>query len=397
MSPSPPSLQFDPLGATNAFVHVWLPRVRDVTRDVIAHLGVIPSTPPRRTYPTPPSDWEVPPATTRFIADPPVNVGGAIQVEGPMTVDPATDDLVFEIQGFRAPRLIAMCWPNAYGFPMGPRDPNATFLQAAPAPFLIFFHAQHGQGMGAEPPQGPFYMNGPHPYGWDFLYYGLYRYLVFPEDAIGDYFAKGLPIQVRQAGRNCIVLVPQNRFGPRGPADEIIEFNDPDLVQETLEEIQVYMYFRAGRKFARPNVGRTAAAALSNGNVLLTAFLNSHPDRPFLRNIVREIYIFDPNGDSHALNAAPVEAALAWARSDPSDKMIRYFAQQHHPVHDRLLGVAPPSGNFVQDGTNPNFTGGVLSESAWIALGARDTSGWQAAHQLIPSMLLTHAMRKSGF
>jgi len=352
--------------------------------------------PPNRLpwLPTPLTTWQIPPATTRFIDSPPV-AAGAIQLTPPATVDPDSTDLVFEIKGFTAPRLIAMSWPNSFAFPMGPLDPTATFLQAASAPFLIFFHAQHGQNM-----RFGFYTNGAFPYGWDFLYFGLYHYLIYGGDALQHQGSLGLPIQARGAGKNCIVVVPQNKFGPRGPADEIVEFNDPELVQETLEELQTHMYFRAGKKFVRPNIGRTAAGSMSNGNVLLTSFLSSHPGKPFLRNIVREIYVFDPNGSDDELNAAPVDAALAWAKTGPStDKRIRYVSQKVHPVHARLLGGAPPIGDFVQDGRNPNFTGGVLSASAWIAVGAAVTKGdeWQTPHQLIPGMLLKHALSKSGF
>jgi hypothetical protein len=173
-------------------------------------------------------------------------------------------------------------------------------------------------------------------------------------------------------------------------------------VQEILEEIQVHMYFRAGKKFTRPSIGRTAAGSMSNGNVLLTQFLNTKAGKPFLNNILREVYVFDPNGSDDALNAAPVDAALSWAKTGPSDKMIRYFAQKAHPVHTRLLGAAPPTGDFVKDGTNANFTGGVISSTAWLAVGALDSNGqaqadWQVAHQLIPGMFLSYAFSKSGF
>jgi hypothetical protein len=391
---APPSL-VQPAVAVTAFLNVWLSRVKDVTDRVIKELANIPKNRIGRE-PPPPTAWKIPPATTRFVADPPV-MGEAIQVDGPATVDPNTTDLVFEVQGFKTPRLIAMCWPNALSFSMAPPDPDATFLKAAPAPFLIFFHAQHGQSM----PE--FYRNGNWPYGWDFLYFGLYHYLIYNNDVIQNWGYLGLPIQARRAGRNCIVIVPQNKFGPQGPVDEIVDFNDPELVQEALEEIQVHMYFRAGSKFVRPNIGRTAAGSMSNGNVLLTNFLNTHPGKPFLRDIVREIYVFDPNGDDDTLNAAPVDAALLWAKSGPTeDKRIRYFAQMVHPVHKRLLGGTPPSGNFVKDGTNPNFTGGVLNQAAWLAVGANDTNGhpkpdWQTPHQLIPGMLLAYAFKRSGF
>jgi hypothetical protein len=53
-------------------------------------------------------------------------------------------------------------------------------------------------------------------------------------------------------------------------------------------------------------------------------------------------------------------------------------------------------GDFIEDGTNPNFTAGVLRPAAWTAAGSPDPT-WQAAHQLIPGMLLTHALRNSGF
>ena len=76
--------------------------------------------------------------------------------------------------------------------------------------------------------------------------------------------------------------------------------------------------------------------------------------------------------------------------------MIRYFSQKKHPIHDSVLGGAAPSGTFVKDGTNPNFTGGVIGGAAWKAAGAPD-DGWQTAHQLIPGMLLAHAISKSGF
>lgn len=387
-----PSSLSRPSSSVTAFLNVWLPRVKDVTDEVIEHLKMVP---PNRQGTTPPSTWTVPAATAHFCASTPVDTSGKLVLEGPTTVDPNTIDRVFEIKGFKTPRLISMSWPRAMGFPMGKATPNATFLQAGPAPYLIFFHAQHGQNM----PQ--FYTNGPWPYGWDFLFFGLFRYLVYQGDVLHEVFSKGLPIQVRKASKNCVVLVPQNKYGPRGPADEIIEFNDPELVQETLEEIQVHMYFRADKKFARPNLGRVAAGSMSNGNVLLTQFLSAHPSKFFLRNVLREVYIFDPNGDDDAQNAMPVNAALSWARFGPPDKMIRYYAQNLHPAHHQLLGGKPPSGNFVVDGKNPNFTGGVISATAWFEAGApkpaHHENNWQVAHQLIPGMLLTHAFTKSGF
>jgi hypothetical protein len=184
----------------------------------------------------------------------------------------------------------------------------------------------------------------------------------------------------------------------------MVEFNDPDLVQETLEEIQAYMYFRGGNPFSRPNIGRTAAGAMSNGNVLLSAFLNTHPGKFFLQNILREVYVFDPNGSDDQENLAPVSAAMSWRTTDPAgDKMIRYFAQAVHPVHATLLGKTPPStGSFVMDGQSQNVTAGVLTSGAWLAVGATDSKGkpnpdWQTAHQLIPGMLVSYAFSRSGF
>jgi hypothetical protein len=388
--------------SVTTFLNVWLPRVKDVTDRVLQELSTIPTN-RTRWLPTALSTWKIPPAATRFVSSPPVDAG-AIKVDAASTVDPDTTDLVFHIKGFKTPQLIAMCWPNAFGFPMGTASAATggggaapTFLQAAPAPFLIFFHAQHGQNMPS------FYTNGsPWPFGWDLLFFGLYHYLIYSGDVIQSWGSLGLPIQARHANKNCVVIVPQNKFGSHGPADEIIEFNDPDLVQEILEEIQVHMYFRAGKKFTRPSIGRTAAGSMSNGNVLLTQFLNTKAGKPFLNNILREVYVFDPNGSDDALNAAPVDAALSWAKTGPSDKMIRYFAQKAHPVHTRLLGAAPPTGDFVKDGTNANFTGGVISSTAWLAVGALDSNGqaqadWQVAHQLIPGMFLSYAFSKSGF
>lgn len=386
--------------ATPSLVRVWLSRVRDVT-DIAAQ--TLSQVPPKRAQGgfAPLSTWKIPPATTNFIGDPPVS-GGGINVVGPDTVDPDTTDRVFEIQGFQAPKLIAVCWPNSFSFPMlSPGDASAPFPQAKPAPFLIFFHAQFGQNMGGADPAYD-QRNGSWPYGWDFLFFGLYHYLSYPGDVVQQWGNLGLPIQIQRSQKSCIVVVPQNHFGHRGPPDEIVEFNDPELVQETLEEIQTHMYFRAGNPFTRPNIGRTAAGSMSNGNVLLSAFLTTNPDKSFLKNILREVYVFDPNGSDDQENFAPVSAAMAWrSRADPNgDKMIRYFAQKVHPVHATLLGKAPPqSGSFVMDGSSANVTGGVLTSNAWLALGApSDPSGdWQVAHQLIPGMLVTYVFARSGF
>jgi hypothetical protein len=380
---TPQSLMRQSVGAA-AFLNVFLPRVKDVTARAVDALRA----PPQGRSPA--ASWGTPPVANHFIATSPIGAGG-IAFDTVTQIDPRTLDVVLEVQGFTTPRLVAVSWPEAVTPAVGrPADPGGTFASAAASPFLIFFHVQHGQNV-----RFGFYTNGPFPYGFDFLAFGLRNYLVYDGDTLRNPFPKGFPYQIARSGKNTVLVVPQNN-GVNG-AKEQVEGLSAESMQELLEEIQMFVCFRRGMKFLRPNIGKTAVASMSNGCVLSSSFLELNKGTSFYRDIVKEVYIFDPVAGNDPDITAHVSRALEWWRTGASStKRIRLYTQTMSEGHKHLNDGVKHTSPFVVDSTSGTFTASVTTEADWSAAGANVTD-WQQPHQLIPSMMLTDALRRSTF
>jgi len=362
-------------GHNSISVVVVLSRVRDRTNDVLASLARVPGS--RVGHPPtswPPSAWDTPSlANPRYIASPPVRAGNLYF--DLRTIDPDTEDLVLEVAGVDAPQLIAVSWPRAL----------RRTIDSDPTPFLIYFHPTVGQNVGAGFYEGPDL--GSYPFGWDYLFYGLWRYLNYMGDPITvDPYPKGLPYQVAASGKHAVLVLPLNK-----KRIEVGAFLDAASAEELLREIQAFMFRREGI-YEPPELGRTALAAFSDGNPLVARFLGLliNQRHLFYQNILKEVYMFDAPRNS-VLNW--VAQAIRWARAgDGTDKMIRIYTRNNSPSHSTLLGQSTPAVPlFVASSSNGLRTAAVLPMAAW-----RSTD-WQTVHQLISATMLTDAFRRSGF
>jgi hypothetical protein len=387
-------------------ITVLLSPLRDVSEQVLAGLRNVPAGRfPPNPWPSPNNSWSRPwpPAPERwdtpelldhtFIADPPVG-GGAIRVAR-RTVDPSTLDVVFQVKGFVAPELVAVSYPTSRMPPGWPKGAELQLPRSEPQPFLIFIKPGSGQN------QEGFFNNGAYPWGWDFLFFGLFRILHYTGDPVmQDEFAKGIAYQAEVSGKAPILVIPSTHgFLPDKDIAkrELRDLMDAEKVHSLLEEIQTYYSWWLSYEFFAPALGRVGLAAASQGATQLSFFLAANEKHAFCQDVLREVYLFDPHADDGNVNSGHVVRARAWAGSgsNPSDKMIRYYTQRESFGHNLLLngtagatGLVPP---YVE--TKGTVTAAVLPESAWQAV----RGGPLDAHNLIPAVMLTDALRRSAF
>jgi hypothetical protein len=171
-------------------------------------------------------------------------------------------------------------------------------------------------------------------------------------------------------------------------------------MQEVLLEIQSF-FFRRDSTITQPGIGRTALAAFSSGNPLVTTFLERNRSHPFCENVLNEVYMFDtPNGDKDAW----ATQVSSWLRSgDSTTKRACAYVQTPHPKLLQLVGGWPAGARmpFITASADGRRTLGVIPGNVWrTALnehGGRIIELFQDAHQLISATLLTDALRRSGF
>jgi len=385
-------------------VTVYLSRVQDATQDALTTLaGPFPPhhDPPAQWPPAtvnqpagnwPPTFWNSPEQDDLFYIGNPAVSGNAIQVQQ-LSLAPDVEDVVLRVQNVSAPQTIAVSWPNAV-----PRTDSA-----GPTPFLVYFHPTAAQNK-----RNGEYVQGIYPFSWDYVFFGLWRYMNYVADPlIGNPFAKGLPYQMAASGKNAVIVLPCNNGGDPNNVNsggpEVGVLRNAASMERILLEIQEFMFRRAG-VYATPGLGRTALASFSDGNVLVTNFLERPDNRshPFYLDTLRELYMFDAPA-----NRAPhwVDLAIQWAKLGSStDKMIRAYTRGSIPNYASLLGQPVPStGPFII--TNQFRTAAVLPTGAWNSAAsangnsaiASGPEAWQDAHQLISAMMLTDALLSSGF
>jgi len=370
-----------PFGSTTTLI-AHLCRVRDATQKALQTISNVPA---NRTQMVP-AGW--PPATwdTDFMADlnfvnePPVDSGDISFFAD--SIDPDAEQVVLEVANVAAPKALAVSWPQ--GILRSDFEP--------PTPFLIYIHPMVGQNAP------DFYTGFPYPFGFDYMYFVLWRYINYTADPLtSDPFAKGLAYQMAESGRNAVIVVPCNGLGP-----EIGVFMNAGQVQLILQDVQAYMFRRAGA-FLPPFLGRTALAGFSAGNLLVTQFLNDPSNRShsFYLDTLQELYMFE------APNAVDwVNAAVAWqSAGNAGGKVIRGYQQGSIQALAQLVGGALPASPFVVDSANGTRTGAALPPSAWNRAAtsagnpamAASATAFQDSHQLISAMMLTDALRRSSF
>ncbi|MFJ5776895.1 hypothetical protein [Streptomyces sp. NPDC093094] len=350
----------------------------------------------------PPSVYSPLPEATgaSFVASPAV-AARAIRVES-RTVTPLGELVVLRLPGIEAPQLVAVHWPADV-----PRGPGAP-----PAPFLVLF----GPTTADRVPDG-FFANAldrhdpgtgdTYPWGWDYQFFGLLRPLRFMGDPLlDDPFPKGLPYQVQASGRNVVLVLPLPRVADR-PCGEVSSFTEAAVLEEYLEEIQAFMFRRAGN-FAFGSVGRLAMGSSGSGHALLSCFLTraANQTHPLFLDTLQEVYLFDPHpGDAGATDGALAHATAWAARGPEGERTVRLYTQNDPaelgPSAARLevtAGAAP----FHAETPDGRMSLTSLPPAAWQGLAQRlegrvpYTDSGQV-HEVIPALMVTDALRRSGF
>jgi hypothetical protein len=361
----------------------FLSRVRDATEQTLDSLRNIP----RIRQPIAPSDfsWDADPMDLHIINA--SVLSGSNLAFDQQNVDPNTEVVILrlKVKSSEAPQLLAVMWP---------KDLERT-AGASPTPFLMYFHS------GATQNRGTHYEIpgvGTYPNGWDYIFFGLLRYVMYFDDPLagGDApFTKGLCYQTAASGKKLVTVLPMNRV-----FQEVGILLSARSMEEVLLEIQSFMFRRKGI-FAPPGLGRTALGAFSSGNPLVTSFLARNQTDPFCQDTLKEVYMFDAGDADKDPWAAQVNT---WLRSgDPSTKMTRVYVQTTTGALGRLIGNAALARSpFVASSPNNQRTLAVIPSQVWksalsAAGGRPPKNDFQSAHQLVSATLLTDALRRSGF
>jgi len=375
----PLGAEVGPFGSVS--LTVYLSRLRDATVDVLASLANVP---PHRqmSVPTswPPAEWGTPEVSGNdIINDPPLAVGEISATT--QTWDPQTTDVVFERRGNRVPRLFAVSWP----------DSVAIWAGAGPTPMLVYFHANMGQNY-------PDYYNGTYPYYFDYIFYGLWNYLNYRDSQLIKWpFSLGLPYQIAASGKPVVLVLPLS-----SAQQEIGTWKGADDMAITLNEVQGAMYRRAGVYDAPPGIGRLAMAGFSGSSGLVAGFINDPVNRAhaLMQQSLREVYAFDPP-DTEIFAIAGAAAGWLIALGAP-DAMVRLYRQADSPALTGFLGPMPlPARPFVESTPDIRVTLGLIPAATWrtaaAARGVQFGFAFNEVHHMFPSLLLTDALRRSGF
>jgi hypothetical protein len=383
-------------GTQFAFANILVSRFSDVTADV---LGLLNHPPTKRnnapvnevaenqaTYGAwPPPDWDLhdaPDAHFLDVGTPVTNKTMNFAKDPALHID--VDSVVLKLAGVNSPQLFAVTWPKA----IAPKE------NADPTPFFLFVRQGSAQNVGAGYFSGG--QLGPYPNNFDYANTGLFQNLHYGQDPLLQAGSKGVPYQVAKAGIDVVTVIPCNSVGP-----EFGVLNDTEETGKILEELQAYMFHRAGVQVPPTSVGKTAIAAFSSGNYYLKNWLSSSANRQgnFLSNTVSAVYFLDPPSD---VVDPCIAAALLWAGSADRDKRIRLYTRLPRPSHAKLLGSTPPAEPYVRNSPDDRRSASVVTVSSWTrsfaqALGWTPSLDWQYAHHVIAATMLTHALAQGDF
>lgn len=373
------------------FLSAYLTRLRD--RTSAAREALVPTTnyvPHDHVSSTPTGDaswqpsWRPDPASSIHVIDDVDYTRQRRPHFSAQTVSPDAEVMILELAGPapQVPQLLAVAWPARLSRAPGAESP----------PYLTYFHASYGQNVSAG-----FYQvtrRHPYPFGWDFLFFGLWRYLFYVGDPVtADPYAKGLIHQIDAAGRPVVLVLPVHH-----PGAEVGQLGGAQFMEEILLEIQAFM-FRRERNYGWPGALRRAAlAGFSASNFLIDSFLgrSSHqrPQSEFYRSTLKEIYSFDcPDGGKAGLAGS----LRRWLSTGDDDKMVRLYAQSDHPsFHDLVAPHGHRSGCLLQspDGRRSYMVAGTGQWPDAHAYRHWRGDPWGSVHQLTSATLLVDALRR---
>jgi hypothetical protein len=389
-------------GSTVISLMVHLTRLKDVTQKVFN----ITSNPPPFRKEHDIKGWgfdswnPVPRENHHFTAPEPVTANGLAFVKEPL-VAPDVETLVFEITGVSAPKLISVSWPKSLN-----RLPAAD-----PTQFLVYFHPNIQQNLKRyyETPEQKD-ANGTvmkYPYKFDYCWFIEWANMFYKSDDIltrdmGR--TKGLCYQIEVSKKKVACVVPCSAPGGK----EVGTFKSAASASVILKEIQGYMYRRIG-VYEPPDLGRCAIAAYSAANTLVRSFLNSaeNKEHPFYLENLQELYLLDPPvGKNPSAPVALAKAALEWqAAGNAANKMIRLYTQWTSNAFPLLINqgatkaplfvATPDNRRSILWATIKNWTDAVIAHGGTKKFA--DTWDWAPVHAHFAGMMITDALRRSGF
>lgn len=351
----------------------------------------------------PPPDWNLHPVPDAHFINPqtPILPSGALNFAKAPSLNIDVENVVVRIAGGTSPELFNVTWPKA----MAPR------ANAAPTPFLVYCR-QTNKGNGYD--EIGLFVGGeletqPYPFNFDYSDSGMFESLHYGslgppppgrqwlEPTSGPLFwvgSKGVPYQVARAGARVVTVTPCGKFGP-----EYGVLKDTEQLARILEEIQAFMFWRAGISDPPTAIGRTALSAFSSANYGLTNWLGDAKNLQgnFLVNTLKAVYFLDP--PKGAVDGC-IAAALKWS-DKASDARIRLYSQYTLDSHRSLLGMKGtarlPKAPYVESALGNTRTAAALPISTWSKtfadlFGRPHAFDWSDVHHIIPGTMLTHAL-----
>src|SRR5262249_25124961 len=137
--------------------------------------------------------------------------------------------------------------------------------------------------------------------------------------------------------RDVVTVIPSNSF-----EKDFGVMDDTEQTGKILEELQAFMFLRAGVQVPPATVGKTAIASFSSGNFFLGRWLAdpANPAGSFLSNVVTAVYFPDPMLNPGKTDVNPfIASALTWAGT--ADKRIRLYMRYPSDAHKKLIGKIP--------------------------------------------------------
>lgn len=314
----------------------------------------------------------------------------------------SVDSVVLRLAGTDVPQLFAVTWPKTPAL-----KPTAT---SGPTPFFLFirqsntgnFYPWEGQFVGGD--------LGPYPDNCDYADEGLYANLHYAKTPLWDPYEKGVPYQMAMAGAPAVTVMPCNKTEARREYGVLAQ---TEQTARILEEIQAFMFWRAGVANPPATLGNTAIAAFSSGTYYLYNWLTDPTNLagPFLSNVVKAVYWLDPVLETAATKRADptrkdandfIAATLDWAKTDP-DKRIRLYMRREAAAHAKLIGKTG-SSPYVLNSAHNKRTAAVITDGDWASVAAKYVGGktryrfdWRYSHHVICATMLTHALAQGDF
>ena len=378
----------------------------------------------------PPADWTVDPLPRAVYLDrsAPWNEGASnLNFVTDHSLKVNVENIVLELAASEPPRLYGVTWPTA----ITPKKGDG------PPPILLFLRQTGGQDADHGVFTGGAVATQPYPFNFDYVERCLFESLHYGEAPAWkappliktdtnpdlkarvkgkDFFnfslrPKGVPYQVARsgAGDKLVTVFPVAAIGK-----EYGVLNDMAATGKILEELQAFMFWRAGIRMPPASVGPTMIAAFSSATGwpdkpggppahLLAEWLVASRNRTssFFKDTVKAIYFLDP-----PYVGLCVTAALSWADWAGPDKRIRLYSRKSEKetgsAFRKLLGLKPgdpalPTQPYVFNSPSGTRTLASLSLDSWqralndIA-GDKFTLAWWDVHHFIPAFALTHAL-----